>query len=467
MKINFLGAARSITGSKHLIQTEGFNLLLDCGFCHGRRQEANRKNKELPFKAADIDAVILSHAHLDHCGTLPVLVKNGYRGRIYCTKATAEIAKCILLDSAGIQEQDAEYLNRHSTGGENVVPLYTKEDVEKTVEFFEPVEYFRKNNKWTDLNENIRFALYDAGHILGSAVVVLEIKENGKKKTITFTGDLGREFAPILRSPEDAPDDTQVLISECTYGDRNHRPVSEATAVFKEAVQSTIKDKSKIIIPAFSLGRTQEIIYILHKLIDDKEISPLQIYVDSPLAQNITEIFPKFKSDFDSDFWNDFGNKGQSPFLMENLHYIRSTEESKSLNEKQGPMMIISASGMAEGGRVLHHLKNNIGDPQNIIMMVGYQAEHTLGRRIQEGQSPVKIFGEYYNSKAQIKTLDEFSAHAGQEELLAYALSIKNLQKVFLVHTENRQSQIFKNLLEEKQPSLVVEIPGQGESFEV
>jgi metallo-beta-lactamase family protein len=270
MIIKFLGAAQNITGSKHLIQTEGYNLLLDCGFYQGKRSESNRLNRTLPFLAKDINAVILSHAHLDHCGTLPVLVKNGFLGKIYCTKATAEIAKYILSDAAAIQKQDSEYFNRHTQEArEQIFPIYTEEDVKKTVKQFEPIEYFRQSNKWTELNKNIRFKFYDAGHILGSAIIFLEIKEGGIIKTLGFTGDLGREQSPILRSPEYITENTQTFITECTYGSSAHRPLSDTTNDFRNVINIAIKNRGKIIIPAFSLGRTQEIIYILHKLLNE------------------------------------------------------------------------------------------------------------------------------------------------------------------------------------------------------
>lgn len=468
MKISFLGAAQNVTGSKHLIQTQGYNLLLDCGMYQGRRDESNLQNSTLPFSAADINAVILSHAHLDHCGTLPVLVKKGFEGKIYCTKATAEIARYILLDAAGIQKQDCEYLNRHLQPGEKqIFPIYSEEDVEKTVEHFEPIDYFRENNEWTQLNKNIRFKLYDAGHILGSAIIFLEIIEQGKTKTLAFTGDIGREYSPILHKSEFITEDTQTLIAECTYGDSLHKPMSDAASDFKDVINTAIKNKGKIIVPAFSLGRTQDIIYTLHKLSDQKLIPSLPIYIDSPLAEDITEIFPKYIKDFNADFEKYFGSRGESPFKLENLFYVRSQEESKALNNKQGPLMIISASGMCEGGRVLHHLKNNIENPQNIILFAGYQAENTLGRKIHHGISPIKIYGKEYNVRAQVKTLNEFSAHADQNDLLSYILHIQKMQRIFLVHTELSQSTIFKNILEKSYPSLPIEIPSMGQSFEV
>ena len=472
MKINFLGAAQNVTGSKHLIQVGDFNLLLDCGLYQGKRDESNKLNSTLPFDAKSINAVILSHAHLDHCGTLPILLKNGYQGKIYCTGATAEIAKFIMLDSAEIQKQDAEYFNSNIINpAKQISPIYTADDVQKVIDCFEPIEYFKQSNKWTELNENIRFKLYDAGHILGSSIIFLEIKDpstgSGQVKTLAFTGDLGREVSPILCSPEYITEDTQTLLTECTYGDRNHSPMTNTTSDFKDVINQAIKNKGKIIVPAFSLGRTQDIIYILHKLLDEKLIPSLPIYIDSPLAENITEIFPKYIKDFNDNFQTDFGNKGEDPFAINNLHYVRSIEESKALNSKPGPLMIISASGMCEGGRVLHHLKNNIENPQNIILITGYQAENTLGRKIQEGMSPVKIYDRDYNLRAQVKTLSEFSAHADQNDLLSYISHVKKLQRIFLVHTELPQATAFKNILEKNYPSLPVEIPAMGQSFEV
>jgi metallo-beta-lactamase family protein len=467
MKINFVGADQNVTGSKHLIQTDGYNLLLDCGLYQGKRDESIKINSTLPFDAKEIDAVILSHAHLDHCGTLPILIKNGFVGKIYCTPATAEIAKYILADSAEIQKQDCLYFNNHLQQNEKeIFPIYTTDDVQKVVEHFEPIDYFKQSNQWTQLNENIKFKLYDAGHILGSSIIFLEIKENEITKTLAFTGDMGKEHSPILCSPEHIIEDTQTLITECTYGDRNHKPTSDATQDFKDVIAEAIKNKSKIIVPAFSLGRTQDIIYILHKLLDEKVIPSLPIYIDSPLAENITEIFPKYINDFNADFWKDFPN-GESPFSLVNLIYVKSVEDSKSLNDKEGPLMIISASGMCEGGRVLHHLKNSIENPQDIILITGYQAENTLGRKIQEGISPVRIFGKNYNVKAQVKTLSEFSAHADQNDLLAYISNVKNLQRIFLVHTELPQATVFKDLLQKSYPSLPIEIPTMGQTFEV
>ncbi len=474
MKIIFEGADQNVTGSKHLIQSNGYNLLLDCGFYQGRRAESNELNRNLPFSAKDIDAVILSHAHLDHCGTLPILVKQGFKGKIYCTPATAEIAEYILFDSAEIQKQDAIYFNSHiEPGEEEIFPIYDKQDVLEALKHFETVEYFKFSQQWTHLNNNIRFKLYDAGHILGSAVILVEVKENDPStnstqiKTIAFTGDLGRNISPILPPPECIEENVDSLIAECTYGDKIHQPISDAKGNFRGAISTVLKNKGKIIVPAFSLGRTQDIIYTLQKLTEQKLIPSIPIYIDSPLSKNITEIFPKYIKYFNDKFQKNFKIRGGSPFSLKNLTYIQTINESKSLNNKSGPIMIISASGMCEGGRVLHHLKNNINNPQNIILLTGYQAEHTLGRKLQEGISPVKIYGRDYNVKAQVKTLHEFSAHADQTNLLSYVLNTKNLQKLFLVHTELPQATTFKELLQKSLPTLPIEIPTMGQSFEV
>lgn len=468
MKITFFGAARNVTGSKHLIQTQGYNLLLDCGMYQGRRSQSNQLNRNLPFPAKDIDAVILSHGHVDHSGLLPVLVKNGFMGRIYCTGPTAEITKYLLEDSASIQEKDCDYFNNHLKEGESpIFPIYTTGDAERTFAYFEPVPYFNQGGEWKSLNENIRFKFYDAGHILGSAITFLEIKENGQTKKLVFTGDLGREDLPILRSPEEVEEDVQAMIMECTYGARTHRPIGEVAESLKQVVRSAVRRRSKIIVPAFALGRAQELIYIIHKMIDEKCIPELPIYFDSPLSQNLTAVFARSAKYFDDEFWEDFGNRKESPFSFENLHYVNSLDESKAINRKQGPLMIIAASGMAEGGRILHHLKNNIEDPNNIVLITGFQAENTLGRKILEGVSPVRIFGWNYEVRAKISVLNELSAHADQRDLLARVGETRSLERLFLVHAENSQAEAFKKIAEASLPGISIDIPETGQTFEV
>ncbi|OGZ67156.1 MAG: hypothetical protein A3C58_02370 [Candidatus Staskawiczbacteria bacterium RIFCSPHIGHO2_02_FULL_34_10] len=468
MKITFFGAAQTVTGSKYLLEVNGFNLLLDCGMHQGKRDIANQLNKKFPFEANKIDAVILSHAHADHCGMLPVLVREGFKGKVYCTAATTDIAKFILEDSANIQEQDALYYNKHLKEGEvKIKPIYTKQDVKKTYGHFEPVSYFRLSNQWTQLASNIRFKFYDAGHILGSAITLLEITENGQKKNLIFTGDLGRHFLPILRDPEFAKENAETLIMEATYGNKIHKPVADLEGELKTIINEAVKNNSKIMVPAFSLGRTQELLYVLHKLLNEKAIPALPIYIDSPLAQKITRVFNTYTSDFDEEFWEDFGEKGEKAFLFNNLIAVSSVKESQSINNKPGPFMVIAGSGMCEGGRILHHLKNNIEDANNVILITGYQGENTLGRKIIEGVSPVKIFGLDYQVRARVIILNELSAHADQKDLLNYVSHVTSLKKVFLVHTEMPQATVFKEVIIQKYPNVKVNIPSFGEVFEI
>jgi metallo-beta-lactamase family protein len=468
MKITFYGAAQNVTGSKHLVETGGLRILLDCGLHQGKRSEARALNSELPFDAKTVDAVILSHAHADHCGMLPVLVRQGFTGKIYATSATAEIAEYIILDSAKIQEQDTIYYNDHlGASGVPIYPLYTTEDAEAVFPHFEPVPYFRISKQWTELNANVRFKLYDAGHILGSSVIVLETTEDGKTKRLAFSGDLGSHNMPILQDPEKITEPVDTLLLECTYGNRLHRPISDAGADLKRIIDDAVSRKRKIIVPTFSLGRTQELIYILHKLTDEGAIPRIPIYIDSPLATKITTVFSRHDEDFDEEAWKDFGKDGESPFDFKNLTYTQSSEESKTLNTLQGPCMIISASGMAEGGRILHHLKNNIEDSNTIILITGYQAKDTLGRKIQEGISPVNILGRPYRVNAEIINLDELSAHADQKGLAQYISDIAGLQTICLVHTEMPQAEEFTKLLKKSHPNTTIITPALRDSIEV
>jgi len=478
MKITFYGAAQEVTGSKYLLEIGDFKLLLDCGMHQGKRSVANELNRNFPIDAKSINAMILSHAHADHCGMLPVLVRDGFEGKIYCTAPTADIAKFILEDNANIQENDALYFNSHlKDGEEKIEPIYTQEDVKKVAGHFAPVPYFRLTNQWTQIAPGIRFKFYDAGHILGSAITLLEITENNAsasaqgsgvtRKNLVFTGDLGRHFLPILRDPEFVLEPADILLIESTYGSRIHKPVSDLEGELKTIITEAVKNKSKIIVPAFSLGRTQELLYVLHKLLDAKEIPSLPIFVDSPLSQKITRVFNTYTSDFDDEFWKDFGEKNEKAFLFEDLIITGSVKESQEINHQAGPFIVIAGSGMCEGGRILHHLKNNIQDPNNIILITGYQAQNTLGRKIIEGINPVKIFGQPYSVKAKVKILNELSAHADQKDLLSYVRHIQGLKNVFLIHGEIKESSAFKELVNRELPEIVVNIPSHGEQFEV
>ncbi|MBI2050228.1 MAG: MBL fold metallo-hydrolase [Parcubacteria group bacterium] len=469
MRITFHGAAQNVTGSKHLIETEGgFRLLLDCGFHQGHRSEAERLNRTFPMVASSIGAAILSHAHLDHCGLLPLLVKQGFDGPIYATPATIDVAEAMLLDAAHIQESDTEYLNRHLQKNQNPIePLYTQDDVAATMRQFKPAEYVHLGGGWTSLSDSVRFKMYDAGHILGSAVAVIEIKESGRTKTLAFTGDLGRKNAPILRDPDPIRENVDILLSEATYGDRVHEPQAKTEKIVAELIERAIKRQSKIIVPAFALGRTQELIYLLHQMFHIKGFPRIPVYLDSPLAARVTEIFKKHRNVFDNQTWKDFDPEKDVPLMFEGLSYAVTTEESKRLNEMGGPLMVISASGMMEAGRVLHHLKNSITHPNNAILITGYQAENTLGRRIQDGVSPVRIFNRTYDVKARVETAHALSAHADQAELLEYIASVRGLSKLFLVHGEARAMATFTDLVNRTLPPVSVASPRRGNSVEL
>ncbi len=466
MKITFHGAAQNVTGSKHLIDTQGYKILLDCGLHQGKRSDAMALNSELPFAAQDIDAVILSHGHADHCGMLPLLVKQGFTGKIYATPATIDVATYIMRDSAKIQEQDAIYYNDHLPPGEDpIYPLYTIEDVEAALPHFEPTPYTWHTKKWTSITPRIRFKLYDAGHILGSSIVMLEITEAEKIHTLAFTGDLGHDNSPLIRDPEIIQESVQTLLSECTYGNRIHAPLDVANERLVNIIKKAVEQKQKIIVPAFSLGRTQEIVYLLHKLTDEGKIPRIPIYIDSPLAANLSEVFNNHTEEYDQESWKDFAKPGEPPLAFRNLVYTRSAEESKQLNTMPGPFMVISASGMCEGGRILHHLKNNIEDENAVIMFTGYQAEGTLGRKIISGISPVTIFGRSYQVNAEIIKFNEFSAHADQQQLLGYIQKLSGLEQVFLVHTETDQATTFAPILKEALPNVKVVVPKYADEF--
>lgn len=468
MNITFFGAAGEVTGSKHLLQHHNSVVLLDCGLHQGRRREAYALNKQLPFPADKLTAVILSHAHADHCAALPLLIKHGFKGKIYCTSATADIARLIMIDSAKIQASDYEHLIQQGFSATEILPpLYTQEDVEATARLFTPIEYERNQSGWYELATDLRFKLYDAGHILGSAVVVLEYDEAGTQKHLLFTGDLGQGGVPILHDPEHVSEEIESAIIECTYGNRLHQPHSEVERKLIEIITEAVTHKKKIIVPAFALGRTQEIIYILHRLYKEKKIPALPIYIDSPLSNNITEVFSQHLSEFDAEAQADFIDHHESPFAFKNLHYVTSREESKALNTAEGPMMIIASSGMAEGGRILHHLEHTVWDQNAIILLTGYQAEHTLGRKIFSGQPQVPIFGKMHELKAKVVTINEFSAHADQAKLLHYLSQLKGLKQVFLVHGEAEALTTFQALATKSliSQSVSVAIPQPGDTF--
>lgn len=466
MKIEFIGGAQTVTGSQHLLYINGKKILLECGLFQGRRSETYDKNKNFKFNPAEIDALILSHAHIDHSGNIPNLVSKGFKGLIYATSATVDLCQIMLRDSAHLQEKDIEWVNKKKLkkGEEPIEPLYVLEDVEKAMEQFVGVQY----NRTIDLFSGIRFTFRDAGHILGSAGVHLEIEEAGNKKiNFGFSGDIGRPDSPVIKSP-DVLRDLDVLIMESTYGNRLHSPAEEVEEDFASTIMKVINEGGKVIIPAFAVGRTQTIVYLLHKLFDQNRIPEIPIYVDSPMAFDATAVFRSHPECLDRETYRIFLEEGTDPFGFGRLKYIKKTEESKELNEKTGPMIIISASGMAEGGRILHHLANNIGNPKNLILFVGYAAEHTLARRIMDGNERVNIFGEEYEVRAKIKKMDYFSGHADQKELLDYLrLNQQNkLKNIFLVHGEEDMALPFREKLLQKGYKNV-QFPASGEIINI
>lgn len=463
MKIHFLGATRTTTGSMYLLEVNGRRLLLECGLFQGRRGESVERNCCFPFDPAGIDAAILSHAHIDHCGNFPNLHRQGFRGNIYCTFATRDLASIMLEDSAHIQISDTEFVNklRSRRGLPPVEPLYSVVDAEKAVRQFVSVGYDRP----MPVAPGVTVTFVDAGHILGSAQVVLDVEEGGRKFRHLFSGDVGRGGDPILRDPVpvEGVDSLQI---ESTYGARDHEPRLEQAEMFRPAME-TLKAGGKVIIPAFAVGRTQQLVYQLKQFFAKENAPIFPVYVDSPLAVNATEVHRLHPECFNESIYAHLREEGQ-PFEMRNLTYIRSLEHSKQLNELPGPMIIISASGMAEAGRVRHHLRNNLGDPRNLVLFVGYCAEHTLGAQLRGGRNPVNIFGEPVEVKARVVAIDSLSGHADRSELCAYFNRLRGpLSKVFVVHGEEEQSLAFAETLRGLRPASSVTVPTRGSVWEV
>jgi len=447
LKIHFHGAARTVTGSQYLLEINDSKLLLECGLFQGKRADMYEKNRNFKYNPAELDAVILSHAHIDHSGNLPNLVKAGYNGWIYATPPTVELAKTMLLDSGHIQEADIQFVNKHRArhGETPLEPLYTLQDAEEAGQYFKSVHY---EQVFTPL-PGVSAMLVDAGHILGSSAVILDIEENGKITRLWFSGDIGRKDLPLMRDPV-MPTNVDYLIMECTYGDKQHNDPQEAYDELYETINRTVRKGGKIIIPAFSVGRSQELVYMLNKMIQLKQISPLPVYVDSPLAVNASEIFKKFPEYFDAETVEFVRNFHHPALDFENLIYTHSVEESKAINELKGSAVIISASGMAETGRILHHLQNNIENPANTILIVSWQAPYTLGRRLADREKEVKIFGMSFKVRADVVTIGGLSAHAGQNTLVEYATCVKNdARKIFLVHGEQDASTALQGKLKE------------------
>jgi metallo-beta-lactamase family protein len=472
VKLTFWGAARVVTGSMHHLTIDGRTYLLDCGQFQGRRKEAEARNRTFPFSCKDLSAVLLSHAHIDHSGNLPLLVKNGFHGPIYASPATADLCRPMLLDSATLQEKDAAFLNKRSlrrkslnlplAGNDPLVePLYKVEDAEATFPLFRPTPMHTP----AGIGPGLSYQSFEAGHMLGSTCMLLELESQGRKVRLGFTGDLGRPGLPIIRDPEPLPP-VDYLIMESTYGDRVHEPIQSVAAKLAAIVNRTYQRGGKMIVPAFAVGRTQQLVLMLHELINAKSIPPFPIFVDSPLAVNVTEVFRKHPELFDENTARFLANH-EDPFGFRRLTYVRDVNQSKALNDLHGPFMIISASGMCEGGRILHHLKNNVGDSRNTILLTGYQAENTLGRKIKERWEQVPIFGEPMRLRADVQELDALSGHADREEMLAWIKPLApGLKKIFLVHGELGQQSAFQAAIRERY-GLDVVVPDRGATFDL
>ena len=456
MKVHFLGATRTTTGSMYLFEINGKRLLLECGLYQGHRDEAIKRNCCFPFDPKQVDAVVLSHAHIDHCGNLPNLCKQGFEGNIYCTFATRDLASIMLVDSAEIQRSDAEFVSkkRAKQGLPPVKPLYTAADADKAIRQFVGINYDRP----FPVLDGVTVTFRDAGHILGSAQVVLDVREGAKKFRYLFSGDVGRGGDDILRDPE-AVTDVDYLQIESTYGGREHTPKDNANELVAKLVNETLAQKGKVIIPAFSVGRTQQIVYTLHQLTDAGQLPKLPIFVDSPLSVNATEIFRLHPECFNDTVFK-FLREKANPFGMENLTYIREVAHSMKLNDLAESAIIISASGMAEAGRIRHHLKNNIGDPKNLILFIGYCAEHTLGAQIVAGKNTVNIFGLPVAVKARIASIDSFSGHADKNELRRYVEKISgDLKVISCIHGEESQCLAWAETLRKLKPRAEVLVP--------
>lgn len=464
MRIHFLGATRTTTGSMYLFEINGKKLLLECGLFQGHREEETARNCCFPFDPKQIDAVVLSHAHMDHAGNLPNLRRQGYAGNIHCTFATRDLASIMLVDSAKIQMDDAAFVSKQRAKQKlaPVEPLYTIADAEKVLEQFVSVNYERP----IQVVDGVTVTFRDAGHILGSAQVILDVVEGGKKFRWLFSGDVGRGNDDILRDP--APtDNVDFLQIESTYGGREHAARDNADETVRRLVSETLNQKGKVIIPAFSVGRTQQIVYVLHQLALAGKLPRAPIYVDSPLSVNATEVYRLHPECF-NDYVNKFLHEKENPFGMSNLTYIRDAEQSKKLNSLKEPAIIISASGMCEAGRIRHHLKNHIGCANNLILFIGYCAENTLGAQILAGKNPVNIFGEPHEVRAKIASIDSYSGHADQSELKRYVGRISgNIKKIVCIHGEESQCLANGDNLRAMRPDAEVLVPHYREVLEV
>ena len=456
MRIQFLGATRTTTGSMYLLEVNGQQILLECGLYQGSRQQSIERNRNFTFDPSKLSAAIVSHAHIDHVGNFPNLCRQGFVGNIYCTFATRDLAAIMLEDSAQIQRADAEFVSkqRAKKGLPPVEPLYSAEDAQRAIQQFVTFNYDRP----MPIAPGVTLTFRDAGHILGSAQVVLDVVEGARKFRYLFSGDVGRGDDEILRDPEPV-ENVDFLQIESTYGARDHAMKTDSIAEFTKLITQTHARRGKVIIPAFSVGRTQSVVYVLNKLTLAGKIPRLPIFVDSPLSVNATEVFRLHPECFNAETYR-FLREQANPFGMESLTYIRELSQSMKLNDLTDPAIIISASGMAEAGRVRHHLKNNIGDPKNLVLFVGFCAEHTLGAQIRAGRSPVNIFGEPYEVRAQVTAIDAFSGHADRHELRRYVERLTgDIKKIAVVHGEESQALAFVDTLKTMKPKAEVFAP--------
>ncbi|MBN2308502.1 MAG: MBL fold metallo-hydrolase [Candidatus Hydrogenedentes bacterium] len=443
MRITSYGAARGVTGSKHLVEVNGHRILLDCGMFQGHRKEAAEKNRDFPFNDGNIDVVILSHAHIDHSGTLPMLARHGFRGQVFTTPATRDLCAIMLLDSAHIQERDARWLSKKEQTF--TPPLYTDIEVREIMRHFICVPY----DVPLEVVPGVRVTFKDAGHVLGSAMPLLEFQENGKSRRLIFSGDIGQKNMPILKDPWE-PDDADVVLMEGTYGDRDHDPIETVESKLADVVNRTHARGGKVIVPTFALERAQEFVYALKRLEMKNRIPEIPVFVDSPLTVNITEVF-RLHTDLFDDQMRDVMEASGDPFELKHIEYIRNREASMRLNDLKKPAIILSAAGMCEHGRILHHLRNNCEDEKNTILIIGFQAKNTLGRRIVERQKEIKIFGIKHELMAEVKTLNALSAHAGRTELIAFGKRFKDrAEKLLLVHGEDEALESLLAALQEE-----------------
>lgn len=463
MNLTFFGAAQTTTGSMHLVEANGKRILLDCGLFQGNRKEAFEKNRQMPVDPATLDAVVLSHAHIDHSGNLPTLARHGFRGKVYSTPATRDLCDIMLRDSAYLQMRDLEIVNKkRAAQGKNLFePLYEQQDVDTIMSRF-VTESLKAE---TDLGGGISLCFHNAGHILGSALVQLDVKpRDGRTRRLLFSGDLGQPGQPILRD-YDYPQGADVLLIESTYADRDHPTSEDVKGRLKGFIDDIHQLKSKLIIPAFSVGRTQQVLYYLNRLTEEGRMPPTKVYVDSPLSLKATQVYAKHRECYDDDA-SDILRQGIDPMKFPGLQFVESVDQSKALNEQPGPMVVIAASGMCEGGRVLHHLKHTVGDPRNIILIVGYQAENTLGRRIVDRQSPLRILGDEFELRARVHTINALSAHADRTALMRWFDGVKgNLSRVFAIHGEPEKVAAMAELVKQHGVENAV-APASGQTFE-